>query len=120
MNELTWQEKEQLKQEWLKSLKAGDEVAVVRRGWDGVSADFVKICKVTATQIVTDKNRYRKNTGRLVGNHFSSIWLDMPTDELKKQVADIKELGQLRYEVEKINWRNQPVEILRKVKEILK
>lgn len=50
-------------QEWLNSLKPGDEVLVGGRWDDRID----KVGRVTATQIVVGGTKYRKSNGRRVG-----------------------------------------------------
>ena len=121
MTELSWAEKEKLQSEWLQQLKAGDEVAIAfRGGFRGNNYTFAIVTKITATQIVVGSQRYKISSGRKIGEGYSSYWLQRPTDELKAEIALSKETSQLRYQIESINWRDQPIEILRAVNEVLK
>lgn len=69
--------------DWLQSLKAGDEVIVYSLS----SKNIATVRKVTATQIVLDKARYRKSDGReITSNMWHRGWLSETND---KDVAAI-------------------------------
>jgi hypothetical protein len=60
---------------WLTSLQPGDEVAVRRDGWDGTNFTILRIERLTATQFVIADGmyRFRRDTGRIVGQGYHKI-----------------------------------------------
>jgi hypothetical protein len=86
-------------QEWLSSLKAGDEVAV-----SGTYGDyFIATVKyTTATRIDVGPSRYRRNDGRRIGDdRWGRNRLVEVTDELRQQIRREQVIGSLRA----FDWR---------------
>ena len=73
--------------EWLKELKAGDEVVIDTR----YGGRLVKVTKVTKTQIVIDTWRFNRDNGRLRGQHGGfDFW------SLRKATPVLRELIERR------------------------
>lgn len=66
-------------QDWLNSLKAGDEVMIPSRY---SAPSIVKVDRVTATQIIVGGSRYRRNSGYRVGNSsWDFSYISAPTQK---------------------------------------
>lgn len=82
--------------EWLQSLKAGDEVAVVS-GYHTTVIDFHTIDRTTATQIIINGSRYSRKEGEERGTSWRyRRVLRQATPQLKQEVADEREIKLLR------------------------
>jgi hypothetical protein len=81
---------------WIDSLKVGDEVAV-RRGYGHASYELAVVQKVTATQIVLERHRFYKHNGRQVGgsNSYDQFQIMQPTPEIRESVRRAKLLRML-------------------------
>ena len=80
--------------QWLGGLKKGDEVVVIRSHGGRSSYRTCAVERTTATQILVDSLRVRKENGRIVGSYYSGIELHPPTQTLAlkaKQSAAIYE-----------------------------
>ena len=85
----------------VQGLEAGDEVAVRRRYNTGYYIGRVE--RVTKTMVVlSNGNRFRRNTGIEVGADWSSEHLHEPTDEIKKSAW----LSVLRARAARLSNRN--------------
>lgn len=82
--------------ETFKDAKAGDKIFEVFSHWGTVSMTMVIIRKVTATQIVVGGRRYKKETGREIGEKYSprSIY------PFIKETEDAYSAQQIRSEID--------------------
>lgn len=105
------------REEWLASLKVGDEVArKMSGGWGShVYADFMPVSRLTAKYIVLGSQKFRKEDGREMGNKYGGYILVQPTDKLKAAIADQSRKIELMRLVDKIRWRELPVSTLEAV-----
>lgn len=100
--------------EWLASLKPGDEVATPRRL--GHRAAILLVDKVTPTQIVCGLQRYRKDNGRVIGSESWSAHSIKPvTPELRQEV----ETQSLIADFSRRIWERVPLAKLRAIAAIL-
>ena len=73
-------------QEWLAGLNAGDEVAI-SGSYRTSHYSFGTIDRLTKTQFVVGKRRFRRANGKLVGAHgYGAPYLVEPTDKLKARM----------------------------------
>lgn len=73
--------------EWLESLKVGDEVCLSGR----LELRIYTIVKITDKQIITENNRFWKKNGVIVGGGtWNSYSIKPVTVEIKDKVYDIK------------------------------
>jgi hypothetical protein len=76
--------------DWLKELKVGDEVFVMRSGW-GVQGHYAKVIRLTKTLIITQKGlskeKWRISDGGIPGGSvWSQTHLAQVTPELKNEI----------------------------------
>ena len=75
------------KQEWLATLKAGDEVAIKTSNWSGSRYHIARVDKITPSgRIVVGIFTFLPNGQRYGGNGFASI--EPVTDEIKQDIQD--------------------------------
>lgn len=95
--------------EWLAAVKPGDEVAI-NAGYSGYSMLIVD--RVTSTQIICGKARYRRDTGRLVGGSGYRVhYLSEPTPAIRETI----ERNKLLAELHRMKWEELETERLRRV-----
>lgn len=101
---------------WLESLKEGDEVMIPGRY--GAPPSFVKVTKITPTQIVIGRDRYRRTNGRQVGRDaWSSTFIVEPTQEGRER----HEMESLRLRLERyVKSPAATLEVLRAMYKVLK
>jgi hypothetical protein len=98
--------------EWLVGLAAGDEVAIVSRGWGGTNVRFQLVERTTKTLVILgDGGRYRKATGRPPASDHRSDSLSRPTQKLR----DHRERCDLVRKVGTVKWREVDLDTLRAV-----
>lgn len=103
----------------LENLKVGDLVVV--RGSLIVGEELRKIERVTKSQIVVDKRRYRKKDGRLVGGGdwcygFIKPALEKDIERLNK----VKQKNELLAYIRKVAWSNLSLESLETICDVVK
>lgn len=97
---------------WLAALKTGDSVAKPA-GFSGHMLDKVHHC--TATQIHIRGTKYsRKNGKRMGSDSWSRDWIYEPTQDILDEIEE----GKIRWRVSEIKWKEQPLDVLRKVLEL--
>ena len=100
-------------QEWLASLKVGDEVIVDVHFRD---PEIAKIDRFTKTQIIVGKMRFRKSDGwQPSGDWISRGRLVTPTAKLRAEA----ERSRLLRVIERRRWKSDTLDTLRKVAAIL-
>jgi len=75
-----------MNEDWVSDLKPGDNVVVCSGGW----RSYMRVETVTRTtpkQIIIKSNRYWKQNGREVGNHYGSR-LEQATPELIQEIKE--------------------------------
>jgi hypothetical protein len=110
--------------EWLKELKAGDKVIINHGVHSGKEVALVK--RTTKTLIIVAspngkyEYRFRKSDGFVSGgdiwNHQNIV---MHNDELEREININKKRRAIATKLNKINWYNQPLEVLEWVKDIV-
>lgn len=81
---------------WFESLKEGDEVMIPGRY--GASPSFAKVTKITPTQIVIGRDRFKRTNGYQVGRDaWSSTCIVEPTKEGRERA----EMEYLRVHLER-------------------
>lgn len=105
-------------QEWLQSLKVGDEVAVYHSGSFYGRYEFAKIARASAKFFTVGATRYRREDGREAGNRYRSI-LEEPTAQLKAQEAEKNRRRVLVRALDDTNWERLPLPILEGVYSLL-
>jgi hypothetical protein len=102
--------------EWLRSLKAGDEVAVYA-GYVYGSYTFTTVARTTKTMVVTaDGSRYRIQNGDAVGgDSYRQDRLVQPTEELKGKVRQ----RALAESMPRQPWAKVPLEILEQIQALV-
>jgi hypothetical protein len=100
---------------WLESLKEGDEVMLPGRY--GASPSFAKVTKITPTQIVIGRDRFKRTNGRQVGRDaWSSTCIVEPTQEGR----DRHEMEALRVRLERyVKSPAATLEVLRAMRKVL-
>ena len=73
-------------QTFLENLKAEDEV-LVKTGVYGI--ELTKVERTTSTLIIVNNKKFRRSTGRLIGDNLPYTYLSQPTD-LEKQAISRK------------------------------
>lgn len=76
--------------------------AVSLSGYAGESATIVMIERLTATQVVTDKGRYRLSNLRAVGEHTWTPTLHPLTEERAQNALARQMLDNLLYNIDKL------------------
>lgn len=117
------------KQEWLNTLKAGDEVGLQRHcSWGPGEIHFLTVSRTTATQIhvswARDRiSKFRREGGREMVEGYHADSLVQPTDELKQELKAEKErnqfMGAFETTIKDTKWRQYPTEVLQKILDIL-
>lgn len=102
--------------DWLQNVKVGDEVA--SSGNFGTPS-ILKVTRITKTQIVTDRQRWRKSDGKPLGRGYTLAGLCKLSPIILREIESQKLLGWLAHFEE--SQRNGPIdekqiEILRAVK----
>lgn len=101
----------------LKDLVAGDDVLVV--GWS--CRRIAKIDKVTKTQIVVNKTRFRRDSGWQCGSdRWNNKTISVPTE---KQIVEIKEENlrkKLIYAISSFDFKRLSTDELKQVYNIVK
>lgn len=100
------------KKEWLKSLKAGDEVVVTCRDYHSIE----NVTEITNTQIVTTYGIYDKYTGISVSQEIcGESYVRQATYELKQIINKTI----LVSKVSNFNYRNLSIDQLERIKSII-
>jgi predicted ATP-grasp superfamily ATP-dependent carboligase len=100
--------------QWLNGLKVGDKVIV--NGRNGYYVE--QVAKITPTQIQTSKEKFRKETGRRIGDDAWIIaHLEKPTPEILATIKKRIVVAKLRH---KVKWEDCDLETLTKVFELVK
>lgn len=98
--------------EWLAALKVGDEVLIDNR-W---AATIAAVDRVTSTQIIVGKSKYRRHSGRAIGaDSWNPVYLRQPT----QRDRDAIEVSRLRLEVETAT-KTAPLSTLRAMYKCIK
>lgn len=88
--------------EWLRKLKAGDEVAVASGNWT-THYEFHKVEKVTTRFIVVCGKNYRIGSGNEAGGRYYSSIVEA-TPELKAKIARSKRRQFLEQALNGVKW----------------
>ncbi len=81
---------------WLEHLEAGDEV-IVRGGWDR-AGEVRRVDRLTATQIVVGKSRYRRTDGYQVGSSgYRTARIEEATPERRELAEQSRRCAEVRY-----------------------
>ena len=105
--------------DWLWKLKVGDTVLVYRGPgrWMALYSKEI-VLRVTKAQIILEGDRrYWKKDGNSVGARW---FLQEPTPELLKEMADAERRRHVLVEVNKIIWRDLDTPTLEKILELVK
>jgi hypothetical protein len=105
--------------EFLKTLKAGDEVAVANSTGSGYSYSIERVERVTNTLIMVDRKRFRRTTGTQTGESYHRAWLVEATPELKAEIAEAKKRRILINKIESVKWRQVETSVLEQVDALL-
>ena len=108
-------------QQWLQSLKAGDEVAVYHSGFSGFYGryEFSRVTKVSAKFLTVGATRYRREDGRKAGNDRYRSCVKEPTPELKAEEAKKQRYRILIRALNETTWDCLPLPILEGVYSLL-
>ena len=100
----------------LKDIKVGDEIYYYT-GYYGTAGQIIKVTKITPTQIVCDKSRFRKDNGKLVGYHDSWHFpqIVILTKELKEKTIH----GNLSKYLNNFNFNTLNLDQLQQIKLIV-
>lgn len=106
---------------WLDSLKPGDTVDQIVRGtWGPPRIDTLTVEKRTAKQIVmTNGTRYRAEDGIVIGRSIYGHLRFPPTTKQVKGINDQQEQRDIAASIRCTNWREVPLDKLRRIKAIL-
>jgi hypothetical protein len=75
--------------EWAKSLKPGDQIAM-RRGYGYATYTILTVERVTAAQVVAGDYRFNKESQRLVGSSgYESVTMWPVTQEIREKVEAV-------------------------------
>lgn len=105
-------------QEWLDSLKPGDEVAIQHVGFDTWYEFGRVVDRRTPTLIIVGGLR-ANNKGKEIGTSRPRYLVE-PTDELKREAEEKRERRALIQLLRAVTWHSLPLEALREVSEIVK
>lgn len=103
-----------MSENWTQSLKAGDEVVVTGRfyGHDRLA----RVDRVTATQIVVGNERFRRDSGRRVGDSgYAFAYIVEPVAQRREAI----ERRMLTDAITRANFDKLPLETLRAAHELL-
>lgn len=103
----------------LETLQAGDRVIYYFGRWQS-TASVERVEKITATQIVVKGTRFRKATGRAVGDHYDRPRIKVGTEEEMQKVKAAYLQKVLSEKMKRHTWSEVPLPALRKIDEILK
>lgn len=101
-------------QNWLAGLKEGDEVALKTGSWG--EPVLRTVGRTTATLIVVDNNKYRRDTGRMVGSRgYTVARLLEPTAEIRDAIRR----AALIAGIERAKWAALPTDALEQIAAII-
>ena len=106
-------------QEWLSTLKVGDEVAVYHSGSFYGRWEFLPVSGETAKYFKVGGYRYRKDNGREAGNAYSSS-IQEATTELKAEQLEKQLRMKLTRRLDAHKWGSEPTATLQAVVSMLK
>jgi hypothetical protein len=89
-------------EEWLASLKPGDEVFVFSTGG---SSYIAKVERLTSTQVMVGGRRFNRKSGRSVG---STAWHHAYLQELTPELRRRREIAERRTTLRYADWQNLP------------
>lgn len=83
------------RQQWLNSLKVGDEVAMIHGGWGYRDYTIHTVSNITPSRMI-DVNRYRfNNDGRERGNHYGRK-IEQVTDKIRQDILHKQAISEIR------------------------
>lgn len=108
--------------DWIEKLKPGDPVIVVRSGM--AAGETVKRVKTVDKLHVTIDHgnyteRFKKHNGFATGEGWNKPYIEEATPERIAEVRSENERLLTAGGLEKTNWRNQPLKVLKAVSAIL-
>lgn len=99
------------RENWLKSLKVGDEVAVPI-GFSGKRWNIYRLTHATANFVLISNTKFRRSDGWAVGRDtWSSNQIQPVTDEIRHA----KERDALIMALTRVIWESLPTETLRQI-----
>lgn len=101
----------------LKDLQVGDEVVIRQR----LTNVLAKIDKITKTQIVIERDRFNKITGRQIGGvDWCTKFIHIPTSEERAKLYKDMLINRIKYIVDSSKFSNLSTDKLKQVYNIIK
>lgn len=99
-------------------VKVGDKIICCRGGWS--ATDYItEVERLTKTQIIAkNKERFRRDTGRRVGDAYSGYIRKIATDRDLKKIATRRELSTLTGKLSKLT-NVSPEKMIKNIVEII-